>query len=67
MKYCGITNEKGRSNRVKWICPKVHMVNCSWICDCECPCSDAKRGRTTYTNDTSIFRNYPGLERGMAD
>lgn len=26
MKYCGITHENGRADRVKWICPKVHMV-----------------------------------------
>lgn len=25
MKYCGITHEKGRADRIKWICPKVHM------------------------------------------
>lgn len=26
MKYGGNTNEKGRSNRIKWNCPKVHIV-----------------------------------------
>lgn len=26
MKHCGITLEKGRAGRIKWICPKVHMV-----------------------------------------
>ena len=67
MKYGGITIEKGRSNRIKWYCPKVHMVKGQWICDCINPCSDAKRGRTTYTNDASIFRNYPGVERGSPE
>lgn len=44
MKYCGITKEKGRADRIKWSCPKVHMVKGEWICDCKEPCSTAKRG-----------------------
>ncbi|MHB1393075.1 MAG: transposase [Clostridia bacterium] len=64
MKYHGITNEKGRSNRVKWGCPKVRLLKGQWVCDCPNPCSTAKRGRTTYTNDSSILRNYPGVQRG---
>lgn len=67
MKYGGTTNEKGRSNRIKWRCPKVHMRKGQWLCDCEFPCSDAKLGRTTYTNDASILRNYPGIERGTME
>ena len=67
MKYCGRTNEKGRSNRIKWTCPKVHMQKGVWVCNCDTPCSDAKRGRATYTNDNSILRNYPGIERGTAE
>lgn len=43
MKYCGITKEKGRSDRIKWCCPKVHMVKGQWVCDCKDPCSTAKR------------------------
>ena len=27
MKYCGVTREKGRADRIKWICPRVHMKN----------------------------------------
>jgi hypothetical protein len=67
MKYGGITNEKGRSNRIKWYCPKVYMVKGQWLCECSNPCSDAKRGRTTYTNDASILRNFPGIERGTPE
>lgn len=67
MKYGGTTNEKERSNRIKWRCPKVHMVNGQWLCDCENPCSDTKHGRTTYTNDSAILRNYPGIERGTME
>lgn len=26
MKYCGLMKEKGRADRIKWCCPKVHMI-----------------------------------------
>lgn len=48
MKYHGVTNEKGRADRIKWGCPKMHYHN-GWICDCKVPCSTAIKGRTTYT------------------
>lgn len=35
MKCCGSTKEKGRSDRIKWCCPKVHMVKGQWVCDCK--------------------------------
>ena len=63
MKYCGITKEKGRSDRIKWCCPKVHMVKGQWVCDCKEPCSTAKRGRTTYTYENMEFRMFPGIQR----
>lgn len=63
MKYCGITKEKGRSDRIKWCCPKVHMVKGKWVCDCKNPCSTAKKGRTTYTYENMEFRMFPGIQR----
>lgn len=63
MKYCGVTKEKGRSDRVKWCCPKVRMVKGQWICDCNDPCSTAKRGRTTYTCENMELRMFPGIQR----
>ncbi|WHH58266.1 transposase [Petroclostridium sp. X23] len=63
MRYCGITKEKGRSDRIKWCCPKVHMVNGAWVCDCKSPCSTAKKGRTTYTYENLDFRMFPGIQR----
>lgn len=63
MKYCGHCHEKGRADRDKWGCPKMHMVKGEWICDCEDPCSTAKRGRTTYTYDNIDFRMFPGIQR----
>lgn len=54
MKYCGVTKEKGRSDRIKWICPKMSYKH-GWHCNCEKPCSTAAKGRTTYTYDIVIF------------
>lgn len=42
MKYCGVTREKGRSDRIKWICPKMSYHK-GWLCNCENPCSTAKK------------------------
>ena len=63
MKYCGITHENGRADRVKWICPKVHMVKGKYVCDCKNPCSTATKGRTTYTYENLNFRMFPGIQR----
>ena len=62
MKRCGITKEKGRADRVKWICPKIHYHH-GWICDCDKPCSSAKKGRTTYTYENMDLRMFPGIQR----
>lgn len=63
MKYCGITHEKGRDDRIKWICPKVHMIKGKYICDCDTPCSTATKGHTTYTYKNLDFRMFPGIQR----
>ena len=62
MKYCGVTKEKGRADRIKWICPKMHYHH-GWICDCKKPCSTAKNGRTTYTYKHMDLRMFPGIQR----
>jgi hypothetical protein len=67
MKRAGITNEKGRSSRIKWICPKVHMRQGKHVCECDFPCSSSKYGRTTYTHTAQTFRDYPGVARGSID
>jgi len=63
MKRIGLCHEKGRSDRIKWGCPKILMVKGSIVCDCESPCSPAKFGRTTYTYDHQDFRLFPGIQR----
>jgi hypothetical protein len=62
MKYRGVTMEKGRTDRIKWICPKMHYHN-GWICDCDKPCSTASHGRTTYTYENMDLRMFPGIQR----
>jgi hypothetical protein len=63
MKLCGPTREKGRADRIKWICPKVHLTKGQRLCDCSNPCSTAKYGRTTYTYHNIEFRMFPGVQR----
>lgn len=62
MKYLGITREKGRADRIKWGCPRMHYDH-GWICDCETPCTTAKCGRTAYTYDNMDLRMFPGIQR----
>ena len=67
MKYLGHCHEAGRSDRVKWGCPKMRSVKGNWLCDCAEPCSTAKQGRTTYTYENMDFRMFPGLQRDSAE
>lgn len=67
MKYCGITREKGRAERIKRSCPKVHMLKGEWVCDCKEPCSTTKKGRTTYTYENLDLRMFPGIQRDSDD
>lgn len=67
MKYHGITKEKGRADRIKWGCPKIHYAKGKWVCDCEEPCSTAKKGRTTYTYEHMDFRMFPGIQRDCVE
>jgi hypothetical protein len=62
MKYHGATIEKGRADRIKWGCPKMHYHK-GWICDCKTPCSTAVKGRTTYTYENMELRMFPGIQR----
>ena len=62
MKYHGITKEKGRTDRIKWGCPKMRYHK-GWICDCDNPCSTATKGRTTYIYENMDLRMFPGIQR----
>lgn len=67
MKYLGVTKEKGRTDRIKWGCPKVHMVKGHWVCDCKNPCSTAQKGRTSYTYKNMELRMFPGIQRDTGE
>lgn len=63
MKYCGITREKGRADRIKWLCPRMKYEKGQWKCLCDDPCSTAAKGRTTYTYENMDLRMFPGIQR----
>ena len=63
MKHLGITQEKGRSDRIKWGCPRMRYKKGKWFCECDNPCSTARMGRTTYTYENLDFRMFPGIQR----
>lgn len=67
MKYHGFCREKGRADRIKWVCPKIHIEKGNWVCHCDNPCSTAKKGRTTYTYDNMSFRMFPGIQRDSGE
>lgn len=62
MKYHGVTKEKGRADRYKWGCPKMHYHK-GWVCDCKTPCSTAAKDRTTYTYENMELCMFPGIQR----
>ncbi len=59
MIYDGITREKGRVDRIKYICPKAKKINVkgklSYILNCENPCTNSKCGRI---KQITIHHNY---------
>jgi len=59
MKYDGIIREKGRADRVKYLCPKSKKVNIkgktSYLLSCENPCTSSKCGRI---KNLTIHHNY---------
>lgn len=63
MKYCGVTKQKGRSDRIKWIFPRMKYEQGQWKCLCDNPCSTAAKGRTTYTYENMELRMFPGIQR----
>lgn len=53
MKYDGISKEKGRATRIKWLCPKSKRVRKNkktyYELSCKTPCSKSKCGRVIQT------------------
>jgi hypothetical protein len=64
----GSANEKHRSSRLKFLCPKSKRQQSekgrgSWRCTCENPCSSSKYGRCVYVYPDKDLRLYPGIAR----
>lgn len=68
MKFDGITREKGRSDRIKWLCPKSKktIINgkTTYILSCNNPCTTSRCGRicqipihNDYRMNTAVPRN----------
>lgn len=67
-KPCGHANEKHRSPRLKFICPKSKIVKPpagkrTYRCQCKTPCSSSKYGRCIYVPLNKNLRLYPGISR----
>lgn len=68
LKPCGHANEKHRSPRLKFICPKSKIVKPpaggrTYRCQCETPCSSSKYRRCVYVPLSKNLRLYPGISR----
>ena len=59
----GSCKGKGRSFRLKYICPKSVRVKNNYICLCENPCRPTKSTVTSYKYPDKNFRLYPGIQR----
>lgn len=64
-KYQGICREKGRSDRIKWFCPKAKPYNKGiFSCPIGNRCTQSEYGRVIYTSVDKNFRFYPDIVRG---
>lgn len=60
LKYDGITREKGRSDRIKYLCPKSVKCNINgrtaYKLSCDNPCTTSKSGRVVQVSVNSDYR-----------
>ena len=60
MKFDGITREKGRSMRVKWLCPKSKKIcvngKTKYILSCDYPCTPSSCGRIYHPTINKEYR-----------
>ncbi len=59
----GSCKGKGRSFRLKYVCPKSVRVKSNYICLCETPCRPTNSTVTSYKYPHKDFRLYPGIQR----
>ena len=59
MVYDGITREKGRADRIKYLCPKVKKTKINsktaYVLNCDSPCTTSKCGRI---KNITVHHNY---------
>ena len=63
LKYCGITKEKNRATRFKYICPKAIASSTGYSHTCDTPCSSAACGYIHYEYEPSNLRENPIISR----
>jgi hypothetical protein len=66
-KFTGHCNEKGRSPRDKWECPKAVFEKGKRKCLCDNPCTKSPSSRMIYTYPHKDLRTYPGTIRGTQE
>lgn len=59
----GSCKGKGRSFRLKYVCPQSIRIKTNWKCQCLTPCRNAKSTVTSYKYPNKDFRIYPGIQR----
>ena len=68
MKFDGTSKEKGRSLRLKWLCPKSKKTaikgKTTYILSCEKPCTTSPCGRMHHTNVNDNYRLNTVVPRG---
>lgn len=55
MKYCGPCHEIGRTDRIRWICPKVHQEKSQYVCTCGNPFRLQKKGELLIHMKIRVF------------
>ena len=67
MKFDGITREKGRPDRIKWLCPLSKKAKIKgktqYILSCPNPCTDSKCGRIHHTYISYNYRLNTAIPR----
>lgn len=63
LKYCGITKEKNRATRFKYICPKAIATSNGYFHTCTSPCSNAACGYITTNMNLTILKRILSSQR----
>ena len=71
MKFDGITREKGRSDRIKWLCPKSKKTRINgktqYILTCDNPCTTSKCGKIYQVPIDNNIRMHTVIPRNSSE